>query len=246
MYSNKMINFKLKLLQNKTHRFSKDNVVKLKSHNELLLALKKKYPIFFDIIDNNGIQYKQFLSGFFNCILTSKHEPFYIKLQDLAIINAKDDLKVIYNNNDKIIFNIYNLVSANYNYINLVPWNKNNIIKCYSNNSVSLNDTNIRINKDQFMQCVIVLFPKFIKTYPKLFLALNNKLKVLNKETISVSHLYKYLVYCGDTIAKTEYYYNISKSKKKFNKIKYKFNKNKIENFLKIFTYDQLINILIN
>lgn len=240
MYSNKITNFKLKLLQNKTRRFSRDNIIKLKSHNELILALKRKYPIFFNIINRNGIQYKQFLSGFFNCVFTGKHEPFYIRLHDSAIQNLTENLKVTVSK-EKDIFNIYNLFSANFNYISLLPWHKNNIIKCYSNISTHFNDSNIRINKDQFMQCVIVLFPKFIKTYPKLFLELNNKLKESKKDTISIEHLYKYLVYCGDKLAKDEYYNKTPKDK-----YKYKFNKNKVDNFLRIFTFDQLKNILIN
>lgn len=220
MISDKLINFKFKLLQNKTQRFNKENIKKLKSYPELTLALKKKYPIFFDIIDKQGIQYKQFLSAFFGCILTGNYEPFSIRIEKGKEYNE----------------NVYNKYSANYNYITLLPWNKYNIIKCYNSAKREI----IRINKEQFMQSVIVLFPKFIKRYPKLFLSLNNKLKNIDKKTISVIHLYKYLVYCGDKLSKDEYYDKSIKYKNM------KFTKNKIETFLRILTYDQFINILIN
>ena len=84
---------------------------------------------------------------------------------------------------------------------------------------------------------VIVLFPKFIKRFPQELLTLNNKLDESPKATISIRHLYNYLVYCGDKLAKDEY-----KSNKKN---KYLLSKNKVYNFLKIFTYNQLISILI-
>jgi len=239
MNKDKLINLKLQLLQDKTQRFRKENISKLRSHSELIAALKKKYPMFFDIIDNHGIQYKQFLSAFFLCILTGNLEPFSIKLE-------KETLK----KDSKYLNKVYDIYSANYNYITLLPWNKYNIVKCYDTNeelSKTLGTTSgtisgkiTRINKEQFMQCVVVLFPKFIKKYPKLFFELNKKLEDTNKETISVIHLYKYLIYCGDKIAKDEY-----NSKSLKNKNKFKFSKNKIETFLRIFTYEQLINILV-
>jgi hypothetical protein len=207
---------KLQLLQYKTHRFSKENIRKMKSQSELIFALKKKYPIFFDIIDNKGIQYKQFLSAFFNCILSGYVEPFSIRIKN----KNKTELKV------------FNKFSSNYNYINILPWNRYNIIKChYKNNN------KIRVNKEQFMQSLIILFPKFIKKYPKILLNLNKILDETENKTISVRHLYNYLVYCGDKLAKDEY-----KSK---TKNKYILSKNKVFNFLKIFTYNQLTSILI-
>ena len=243
MNSDRLINLKLQLLQHKTQRFRKDNISKLRSHSELIIALKKKYPMFFYIIDNHGIQYKQFLSTFFLCILTGHYEPFSIRLEKETLTKKSDY---------KYLNKVYNIYSANYNYITLLPWNKYNIVKCYNVNNT--NDTNeefsktsgkststiTRINKEQFMQCVVVLFPKFIKKYPKLFFELNKKLEETNKETISVIHLYKYLIYCGDKIAKDEYNNKSLKDKNKF-----KFSKNKIETFLRVFTYEQLINILI-
>ena len=241
MNSDRLINLKLKLLQYKTQRFSKENINKLRSHSELIIALKKKYPMFFDIIDNHGIQYKQFLSAFFLCILTGHYEPFSIRLEKETLKRKRDS---------KYLNKVYNIYSANYNYITLLPWNKYNIVKCYNTNkefsknpdtsTSTITSTSTRINKEQFMQCVVVLFPKFIKKYPKLFFELNKKLEETNKETISVIHLYKYLIYCGDKIAKDEYNNKYLKDKNKF-----KFSKNKIETFLRIFTYEQLINILV-
>ncbi len=222
MNEDKIINLKLQLLQDKTQRFNKENISKLKSYPELIFALKKKYPMLFDIIENHGIQYKQFLSAFFLCVLTGHYEPFSIKLE-------KDS---------KHLNKVYDVYSANYNYITLLPWNKYNIVKCYNFNNKF--EAKIRIKKDQFMQCVIVLFPKFIKKYPKLFFELNKKLKNINKETISSMQLYKYLIYCGDKSAKNEYNDRSLKNRNKF-----KFSKNKIETFLRIFTYEQLINILV-
>lgn len=231
MNQDRLINLKLQLLQNKTQRFSKENISKLRSHSELIIALKKKYPMFFDIIDNHGIQYKQFLSAFFLCILTGHYEPFSIRLEKQTLKRKRDC---------KYLTKVYDIYSANYNYITLLPWNKYNIVKCYNVNEEFSKITSIRINKEQFMQCIVVLFPKFIKKYPKLFFELNKKLEEINKETISVIHLYKYLIYCGDKIAKDEYYNKSLKDKNK-----YKFSKNKIETFLRIFTYEQLINILV-
>lgn len=231
MNQDRLINLKLQLLQDKTQRFSKENISKLRSHSELIMALKKKYPMFFDIIDNHGIQYKQFLSAFFLCILTGHYEPFSIRLEKETLKRKRDS---------KYLTKVYDIYSANYNYITLLPWNKYNIVKCYNVNEEFSKTSSIRINKEQFMQCVVVLFPKFIKKYPKLFFELNKKLEETNKETISVIHLYKYLIYCGDKIAKDEYYNKSLKDKNK-----YKFSKNKIETFLRIFTYEQLINILV-
>ena len=231
MNQDRLINLKLQLLQDKTQRFSKENISKLRSHSELIMALKKKYPMFFDIIDNHGIQYKQFLSAFFLCILIGHYEPFSIKLEKETLKRKRDS---------KYLTKVYDIYSANYNYITLLPWNKYNIVKCYNVNQEFSKTSSIRINKEQFMQCIVVLFPKFIKKYPKLFFELNKKLEETNKETISVIHLYKYLIYCGDKIAKDEYYNKSLKDKNK-----YKFSKNKIETFLRIFTYEQLINILI-
>ena len=214
-----------------------ENIIKLKSNSELIIALKKKYAMFFDIIDNHGIQYKQFLSAFFLCILMGYNEPFSIKLEEETLKRKR-----IY----KSVNKLYNIYSANYNYITLLPWNKHNIVKCYNKNKTSskitrkTSGTITRINKEQFMQCIIVLFPKFAKKYPKLLFELNRKLEETNKITISVIHLYKYLIYCGDKIAKDEYYNKSLKHKNKF-----KFSKNKIKTFLKIFTYEQLINILV-
>jgi hypothetical protein len=231
MNQDRLINLKLQLLQDKTQRFSKENISKLRSHSELIMALKKKYPMFFDIIGNHGIQYKQFLSAFFLCILTGHYEPFSIKLEKETLKRKRDS---------KYLTKVYDIYSANYNYITLLPWNKYNIVKCYNINEEFSKTSSIRINKEQFMQCIVVLFPKFIKKYPKLFFELNKKLDETNKETISVIHLYKYLIYCGDKIAKDEY-----NNKSLKDKNKYKFSKNKIETFLRIFTYEQLINILV-
>ena len=231
MNSDRLINLKLQLLQDKTQRFRKENISKLRSHSELIIALKKKYPMFFDIIDNHGIQYKQFLSAFFLCILTGHYEPFSIRLEKETLKRKRDS---------KYLTKVYDIYSANYNYITLLPWNKYNIVKCYNVNQEFSKTSSIRINKEQFMQCIVVLFPKFIKKYPKLFFELNKKLEETNKETISVIHLYKYLIYCGDKIAKDEY-----NNKSLKDKNKYKFSKNKIETFLRIFTYEQLINILV-
>ena len=245
MNSDRLINLKLQLLQDKTQRFRKENISKLRSHSELIIALKKKYPMFFDIIDNHGIQYKQFLSAFFLCILNGNLEPFSIRLEKETLKRKKDS---------KYLNKVYNIYSANYNYITLLPWNKYNIVKCYNTNREFIKNpntststitskstiTSTRINKEQFMQCVVVLFPKFIKKYPKLFFELNKKLEETNKETISVIHLYKYLIYCGDKIAKDEYNNKSLKDKNKF-----KFSNHKIKTFLRIFTYEQLINILV-
>ena len=230
MNQDRLINLKLQLLQDKTQRFSKNNVSKLRSHSELIMALKKKYPIFFDLINYHGIQYKQFLSCFFLCILTGHYEPFSIRLEKEKLKGKRDI---------KYLNKVYDIYSSNYNYITLLPWNKYNIVKCYNVNKEFSKSTSIKINKEQFMQCIIVLFPKFIKKYPKLFFELNRKLQETNKKTISVIHLYKYLIYCGDKLAKDEYYNKSLKNRNKF-----KFSKNKIETFLRIFTYEQLTNIL--
>ena len=42
-----MNDFKLKLLQDKTQMFTKENILNLNSYNQLLFALKKKISYFF-------------------------------------------------------------------------------------------------------------------------------------------------------------------------------------------------------
>ncbi len=237
MESNDLLKLKIKLLQNKTKQFSKENVNKLRSHSDLILALKRKYPIFFNIIDNHGIQYKQFLSAFFNCILNNNIEPFSIRIK-----STKNNVNKNNNNNLKI----YSKLSANYNYIRLEPWNKYNIIKCYNKYRSLNNETNkitelLRINKEQFMQSLIVLFPEFIKKYPDKLTDLNTKLQKLDSNTISIKHLYNYLIYCGDKLAKDKFINVIRFSKDKYI---YKLSKSKVYNFLKIFNYKQLISII--
>ena len=218
MNKSKQYEFNLKQLQNKTKEFSDKNIIKLKSQNDLIIALKKKYPTFFKI-SNKGMPYKQFLSGFFNCILNKNNEPFYIK---------------VYNNKELIIFNEY---SSSYNYVTLPPWHRYNIIKCISKKSLNQNFSNIRINKDQFMQSLFILFPEFMSIYPKILSDLNDRLIRLKNDTISIKHLYNYLVYCGDKLSKNSIFKN---DKKKF-----KLSKNKINSFLKVFNYKQLIQIII-
>lgn len=227
MNSNKLINFKLKLLQNKTQQFSRENIHKLNSHSDLIFALKKKYQILFNIIDNHGIQYKQFLSVFFLCILMRCSEPFLIEIESF-----KD------NKNLNYIDKLYNINSANYNYITLLPWSKYNIVKCNKYNKDNNYLDKIKIDKEQFLQCIIVLFPKFIKNFPKLFFELSKKLEKIDKNTLNMIYLYKYLIYCGDKLAKEEYNNKIIKNNNRFSK-------NKIELFLKIFTYEQLKQILV-
>lgn len=202
---------KLTLLQDRTKRFNKVNILKLKSHNELIFALSKKYPIFFDIIKRKSIPYKQFLSAFFKCIINGVNEPFSIEI----------------NLQNKRVEKVFDIDSSNYNYLTLVPWSRYNIIKCPNK------DNSFRINKEQFIKALVVLFPKFIEKFPNLLLNLNDRLG----PTISINHLYKYLVYCGDKLAKNSNY------KEKYI---FKFSKNRIYNFLRIFTYEQLKQILLN
>ena len=235
MINKNILNLKYKLLRDKSHRFRKENIIKLQSHGELIRAFNKKYSILFDIINTKGIQYKQFLSAFFNCILTGHYEPFSIRIKkkEYNLKSKKEKLYEIY---------VLNQYTANYNYLTLAPWDKYNIVKCYNINKYAecteQSLCKMRINKEQFMQALIVLFPRFIKKFPRILLDLNEKLKNTKSNTISVNHLYKYLVYCGDKLAKED----ISRGLK--NKHFYKFNKDKINNFLKIFTLEQLITIL--
>lgn len=232
MKSGELLKLQLKLLQDKSQQISNYNISKLNSHKEFINALKKKYTTFFKIIETQGIPYKQFLSGFFNCILTGQQAPFYIRT-----------LK----NVDKIPnYTIFDINTSNYNYVTLFPWNKLNIIKC-EDKYRSIQYTSkplIRINKEQFIQSLIILFPEFIRKHPDLLLNLNQQLKETSAKTISVSHLYKFLVYCGDKLAKD----NSQLAKELTNKRKYiyVFSKYKIYKFLKIFTYEQLTNILIS
>ena len=73
MNSDKLVNLKLKLLQHKTQRFNKENISKLRSHAELIFALKKKYPIFFNIIMEYNINnfYQLFLTVY--CLEIMNH-----------------------------------------------------------------------------------------------------------------------------------------------------------------------------
>lgn len=217
MKINKVLKLKLKLLQNRTQRFSKKNILNLRSYSELIFALKNKYPILFNIIKKEGIQYRQFLSIFFTCILNSYNEPFSIKIK---------------NESEKI----YNLNSANYNYDTLLPWSNKNIIKCYNKNKKL--STKINISKKQFEKCIVVLYPKFIKIFPHFFIKLIERIQKIKKAKIGINKLYKILIYCGDKLAKYEYY-----NKKNYSN-KFKFSENKIKIFLKIFNFEQLINVI--
>ena len=243
--SKEILKLQLKLLQDKSQQINNYNISKLNSHKEFINALKKKYPTFFYIIETQGIPYKQFLSGFFNCILTGQQEPFYIRT---------------YKNNKISNYTIFDRNSSNYNYVTLLPWNKLNIIKC-ENKYRSIQYTSkplIRINKEQFMQSLIILFPEFIRKHPNILLNLNQQLKETSTKTISVNHLYKFLVYCGDKLAKDNFKLakdnsqlakdNSQLAKELTNKRKkvYILSKYKIYQFLKIFTYEQLTKILIS
>ena len=250
MPNNKLIEIKLKQLQQKTHRYVPENIKKLQSHNNLINEMKKKYPMFFSIIETSesGMQYKKFLSGFFKCKLKNSNEPFLIKVKK-GKTHIKDKNYQLY---------VYNKYTANNNYLSLVSWDKYNIIQCDTKSKIELKDTHdfitfgetpkeeVRLNKEQFMQSLIVLFPKFIKRFPHELLTLNNKLDESPKSTISIRHLYNYLVYCGDKLSKSEYEkYKFSFKKDRYTNIN-KLSKAKIYTFLKVFTYKQLINILVN
>lgn len=219
-----ILNLQYKLLQDKSLEFRKENIEKMRTHKELIKAFEKKYTILYSIINKNGIQYKQFLSCFFNCILLGSDEPYLIPFK-----------KKINNNKKEKSYYLFNEYTSNYNYLRLFPWDKYNIVKC-TNNTLH----KIRINKEQFMETLIILFPRFIKKFPNILLDLNEKLKNIKSDTISTYHLYKYLVYCGDKLSKDD----ISKGLK--NPYFFKFNKYKINNFLKVFTVEQLIKILNN
>lgn len=247
MFKNKkLFNIKLKQLQEKNKRVDKENVIKFNSHSTLIHFLKKKYPTFFNIIDNTGIQYKQFLSGFFKCILKNKNEPFLIKISKKNVCYCDKDYKLF----------LYNKYTSNNNYLSLLPWDKYNVLYCDKVSKHELKDKydlitfgetpteEIRLNKEQFMECLIVLFPKFIKMFPKELLDLNNKLNNIPKSTISIKHLYNYLIYCGDKLAKINYEkYKLKNDEYlKFTKL----SNEKIYNFLRVFSYEQLIKILVN
>lgn len=167
-------------LRNKTQEFNINNIIKIKSKSEIIYALSKKYNNFFKII-KNGIQYKQFLSGFLNCIVIHKCKPKYIKIYDKK----------------KVCFINYNKLSAEYYSKNFLPWDVNNLISCKEYLSHN-NKNNFLIDKKILIESIIILFPTFFKKFPYLLLNLNNKLD--NK--ISIYDLYNYLIYCGDTLNK--------------------------------------------
>jgi hypothetical protein len=196
-------------LRNQTHQFDIKNIKKMKSKLEIIYALSKKYPDFFKVIEN-GIQYKQFLSGFFNCIILNRCKPAYIK-----IYNTK---------NNKIYYTNYNKLSGKYNINNLLPWNNNNLILCEDYLS-DVNKNNFKIDKKIFIESIIILFPTFFKKFNELLFLLNSKLD--NK--ISINDLYNYLLYCGDTLNKIKIINTTNILSKK-----------KIYKFLNLFTYEQL------
>ncbi len=214
----KLYNFNIKLLQNKTREFNNDNINK-NSKKQLIKALKIKYNIFFSI---SKIPYKQFLSSFFGCILDKESEPFYIRVKDSYT--------------QKISFKIFDKNSSFYNYISLKPWDSLNIIKCEEKHKTF--EANFRISKTQFMESLIILFPKFIKRFPNTLLELNNRLNKNKKKDMSAGHLYRYLVYCGDKLAKDDF------NKNKLITDNYLLNRRKIDNFLNLFSKEQFINLL--
>jgi len=162
---------------------------------------------------------------------------------------------VCYCDKDYKLF-LYNKYTSNNNYLSLLPWDKYNVLYCDKVSKHELKDKydlitfgetpteEIRLNKEQFMECLIVLFPKFIKMFPKELLDLNNKLNNIQQSTISIKHLYNYLIYCGDKLAKINYEkYKLKNDEYlKFTKL----SNEKIYNFLRVFSYEQLIKILVN
>ena len=231
---NDLLNIEIQELRNRTFQFNNKNIEKMKSKKELIIALKRKYRMFFNIINLlNGIQYKQFLSAFFFNICVGIPEPFLIRIEIIQK-RARDKKYKLF---------ILNATTSNYNNIHLLPWNKYNIIKSDTKKE-SIN--NIRINKDQFFKALIILYPQFIKQYTNLFVILNNKLN----DTISLNHFYRYLVYCGDKLSKNAYNNTFKKNISKLRQYKlahdFVFTKKRINNFLNIFTREQLIKILLN
>lgn len=165
-------------LRNKTQQFNIKNIIKMKSKSEIIYALSKKYNNFFEIIEN-GIQYRQFLSGFLHCIVINKSEPKYIKIYNL--------------NNNKFYYTNYNKISANYNSKNLLPWNNNNLILCKNNKINEKN--NFEIDVKFLIQSITILFPNFFKKFNELLFLLG---EIYNK--ISINDLYNYLIKCGDIL----------------------------------------------
>lgn len=226
MKYNKLENFNLKILQNQTQQYSSDNIEKLNLQSDFIKALEKKYVIFFNII-NEGIQYKQFLSSFFNSVCNGNIEPFYINI----IKNSKEEKKIFYRN------------TSNFNFITLLPWSNKNIV--YSEDSVNLKDyvnsmkiksnkNKIRITKEQFLKFLMILFPNFIKKFP---VFISKKLLFNEDNTISCKKCGKYLIYCGDKLSKN--YFNNKIYKKEL------LRKSQIYNFFEVFTNEQIKNILL-
>jgi len=171
-------NNELENLRNKTQEFNINNIIKMKSKSEIIYALSKKYNNFFEVI-KNGIQYRQFLSGFLHCIVINKSEPKYIK---------------IYNSNaDKYYYTNYNKISAEYNSKNLLPWNDNNLILCKNKKINEKN--NFDVNIKFLIESISILFPKFFKKFNNLLLLLIERFN-----NISLNELYNYLIKCGDIL----------------------------------------------
>ena len=231
---NELLNIEIQQLRNKTFQFNHKTIENMKSKKELIIALKRKYRMFFNIINTlNGIQYKQFLSAFFFNISTGISEPFLIRIESIQKRTRDRKYKLF----------ILNSNTSTYNNIHLLPWNKYNIIK--SDYKIEPQN-NIRINKEQFFKALIILYPQFIKQYTNLFVILNDKLN----DTISLNHFYRYLVYCGDKLSKNAYNNTFQKRISKLRQYKlahnFVFTKKRINDFLNIFTREQLIKILLN
>ena len=231
---NDLLTLEIHSLRNKTLQYNSNNIIKMTSKKQLINGLKKKYEMFFTIIHIlNGMQYKQFLSAFFLNICRGITEPFLIRIETVRKRTRDRKYKLV----------IFNSNMSQYNNLNLNPWNKYNIIK--SDYTIEPKN-NIVINKEQFLKAITVLYPQFIKQYTGLYIALNNKLN----DTFSINHFYRYLIYCGDKLSKAAYNNTFKKGISKLQQNKFAhnfvFTKKRINDFLNIFTIEQLIKILLN
>lgn len=211
--------FKLKYLQLYSQQIRPENIIRMKTNKQLQYAFSKKFPVLMYII-KSGIQYKQFLSVFFNCICNRYIEPFYI---DVTI-------------NDKYYKLPYNKNTAYFNTINVEPWDKDNIVKGYTVSNTDYSEEfrteQIRFTKQQFIKFLEILYHKYQLMYDKSFNDLIKLLDRSNKNDFSAKHIYNYLVYIGDKMTKT-------------NSLNIIISKYKVKNFLSVLTREQLINILI-
>jgi hypothetical protein len=222
------------------------------SKKELIKCLFKNYP-FDEIKKKGGIQYVQFLSFFFNIVIFG-YPTYYRGLKDRIITNDYPmDLGTL---NSPPVDNTEPYGTGDpwsrHEYVPILPTissrRESELISRFK--TISLQYP--RFTMKQFIEIVNVLFPVFMRLYPREWNGL--KISVMNKytlnpedeDTISTEKLQKFLYYIGKKISQNARLGNpgYTPQEEETYGHNFRFSTSQIEKFLNIFTREQYITIL--